>query len=627
MYCRQCGNQLDDDARFCEKCGASVPSMQTELKSNDKKKSEKDVQENIATDKNREVVKETTTNTPLSNRNRVLAIVAVVIALLCVGTIFLVKLEGKNDYQQQEATTQVQGGEMVQEGQNTDYSVLKGELQNRFAEYVPSQTTLDSYNQLMIQLDAAIAEDNTSMCGSIYTQLQTLETTAQEESKTALQAQQTEVEGLEMDSFTDAERFIVMQEYNNGVTALGESRFATAQASFSFCKETYKDVLMDGDTLSLNYRQVDVSNYPIVRLYVEVENEMCEAVTDLDGTGFSLYEYVQTENIYKKMQIRNARIMNQTESLNIGICADVSASMGDYGMVTASDAMCDLVDCLQTDVNDRAALYTFSDFVDRPIYYTSDKSALKKKINNIEMGNMTSLYDAIGYALSEIIVEDGAKCVIAFTDGIENYSYLSKDYIIEKAQSYNIPVYLIGVGYDVDEYELESIASSTGGEYYNINSIDGMSEVYQEIYREQKSRYVIEYETQNDIEVTDSRWFYLTYKDSNRFAGEEDVYVPSDYKLYGYIFHDSDSRYLSEDELDELTEIEVKIALNEIYARRGYKFHTDEGMIAHFNSCDWYEGKYKDMNKVYKKFNKYEKANVELLVDYEIKYNLNGREK
>ena len=350
-------------------------------------------------------------------------------------------------------------------------------------------------------------------------------------------------------------------------------------------------------------------------------------MTDLEGSGFSIYEWIGKEETFRKLQLKNARMMDQTESLNIGICADVSASMGDYGIAQAAEAICELADCMQTGVGDRAALYSFADDVNPEIYYTSDTASLKKAARSMEMGNMTSLYDAIGYALSEIIVESGAKCVIAFTDGMENYSYLDRGYIINKANSYGIPIYLIGIGYEVDESELRDLAVSTGGMYYHVDSIRDMAEVYRTIFKEKKSQYVLEYETQSDIDESISRSFIAIYEDSERYSYEWDSFCPADYKLFGYIFYDSDSRYLTTDDLDPLTEIEVMIALNEIYARRGYEFHEDARMIAHFNSCDWYVGGEMDMNKVYKKFNKYEKANVEFLVNYEIVYNLNGRKK
>lgn len=80
-----------------------------------------------------------------------------------------------------------------------------------------------------------------------------------------------------------------------------------------------------------------------------------------------------------------------------------------------------------------------------------------------------------------------------------------------------------------------------------------------------------------------------------------------------YIFPDSDSRYLTEDELIDLDSDALKLARNEIFARHGYIF-KDKGLQEYFNSTTWYKGAVGgedfDMEK---EFNDFEKANVALI--------------
>lgn len=80
-----------------------------------------------------------------------------------------------------------------------------------------------------------------------------------------------------------------------------------------------------------------------------------------------------------------------------------------------------------------------------------------------------------------------------------------------------------------------------------------------------------------------------------------------------YIFPDSDSRYLSEDELINLDSDALKLARNEIFARHGYIF-KDKGLQEYFNSTTWYKGTVKgeDFN-MEKEFNDFEKENVALI--------------
>lgn len=54
-----------------------------------------------------------------------------------------------------------------------------------------------------------------------------------------------------------------------------------------------------------------------------------------------------------------------------------------------------------------------------------------------------------------------------------------------------------------------------------------------------------------------------------------------------YIIPDSSSRYLTEDDVKYMSDWEKKIARNEIYARHGRKFNSEE-LQQYFNSKDWY---------------------------------------
>lgn len=82
-----------------------------------------------------------------------------------------------------------------------------------------------------------------------------------------------------------------------------------------------------------------------------------------------------------------------------------------------------------------------------------------------------------------------------------------------------------------------------------------------------------------------------------------------------FIFSNSDSVYLSYAQVDALSDSELQLAINEIYARRGRIFN-DPGLSSYFNSKSWYEGKYtaEEFEKNIK-FNTYEQKNLQLLID------------
>lgn len=84
-----------------------------------------------------------------------------------------------------------------------------------------------------------------------------------------------------------------------------------------------------------------------------------------------------------------------------------------------------------------------------------------------------------------------------------------------------------------------------------------------------------------------------------------------------YILPDSDTRYLTEGDVAGLSKDEIRIALNEIYARHGRKFQSED-LNSHFSSKFWYEPKYsaEEFSAVESSImNDYEKKNIEFLAE------------
>lgn len=89
--------------------------------------------------------------------------------------------------------------------------------------------------------------------------------------------------------------------------------------------------------------------------------------------------------------------------------------------------------------------------------------------------------------------------------------------------------------------------------------------------------------------------------------------------IENYIIPDSNSRYLTEDEVKNLSLKEINYAKNEIYARHGRKFDSQE-LQNYFNNQSWYHGTIEPENFQNSLLNDYEQKNAELLskVEYSI---------
>ena len=94
-----------------------------------------------------------------------------------------------------------------------------------------------------------------------------------------------------------------------------------------------------------------------------------------------------------------------------------------------------------------------------------------------------------------------------------------------------------------------------------------------------------------------------------------------DYLQQVYIFPQSDSEYLTEDQVREYDADTLRIGRNEIFARHGVTFDSED-LQSYFEGMPWYEGTIAvsdfDSDSV---FNEYEKANVELIKKIEDELN------
>ena len=79
-----------------------------------------------------------------------------------------------------------------------------------------------------------------------------------------------------------------------------------------------------------------------------------------------------------------------------------------------------------------------------------------------------------------------------------------------------------------------------------------------------------------------------------------------------YIFPDSNSRYLTDEDLSGYSSDQLELAKNEIYARHGRKFVTQR-IADYFNSKSWYKGTVEPetFDADTSVFNEYEVANIQ----------------
>lgn len=277
--------------------------------------------------------------------------------------------------------------------------------------------------------------------------------------------------------------------------------------------------------LDVKVQQVDATDYPDVKLYVQFEDSAGDVPDNLDSRFF----YVRKKDAnasFVRQKVAQVTQLNEFEALNIDMVADVSGSMAGDPLLEAMSLMKDFIDTVQFDAGDCVELTSFSTGVYLQQEFTDDYTSLKNCIENLYTDDMTSLYDALYTAVTRTAAQNGAKCVIAFTDGEDNYSNCTAQDVINVAKRYSVPIFIIGVG-DVNDYEISSIADSTGGVYYSIEEIGSIGEIYDKIYKQEKELYMIEYKDETGASISDTSNISVGYH-TKEYGGEEEYsYTPN----------------------------------------------------------------------------------------------------
>lgn len=271
-----------------------------------------------------------------------------------------------------------------------------------------------------------------------------------------------------------------------------EEKFDEIPAVFEQLDEIAYQYVEPEFAVNINVQQIDASNYPNIKLYLQIEDKISGEVPLLDNTLFFIRKQDANAN-YVKQQISKVSQLNEAEALNIDMVADVSGSMNGQPLYDAQTVMSNFISSVQFAAGDKVELISFSTGVYLEEEFTNSSSTLINKINSLRTDNMTSLYDALYTAVTRVASQSGAKCVIAFTDGLDNYSACSSQDVIDVAQRYHVPIFIIGI--DTKGYsEIYTIATQTGGQYYEISTVTSMSDIYNEIYKQEKELYLVEFE-------------------------------------------------------------------------------------------------------------------------------------
>lgn len=117
--------------------------------------------------------------------------------------------------------------------------------------------------------------------------------------------------------------------------------------------------------------------------------------------------------------------------------------------------------------------------------FTDNQDDAKKAVNSIKndistVGNGTNIVNALNKGISEFKEDENNHYLILLTDGKDTSNTLSssKSGIITNAKENGVKVCVIGLGSNIDSIDLNTIAESTGCDFYNANDASALDEIY-----------------------------------------------------------------------------------------------------------------------------------------------------
>ena len=218
----------------------------------------------------------------------------------------------------------------------------------------------------------------------------------------------------------------------------------------------------------------------------------------LDSSG-QLISGLETGNFWIGGDLAGRATVSQVENITDDelafasvLVVDTSSSMADMPLSEAQAAARGYVKALGPE--DPVALMSFSDEVRLVVNYTTDRALLLNQIDNLAYGGQTALYDATFRAI-EVANEAPLprKAVVILSDGGEygGISEHTRAESIRAATIHGVPVYSIGLGWNIDQRFLEAIAAESNAASYNAPLPEELSDIYSSLAFLFRSQYIV----------------------------------------------------------------------------------------------------------------------------------------
>jgi VWFA-related protein len=255
---------------------------------------------------------------------------------------------------------------------------------------------------------------------------------------------------------------------------------------------------------------VSSSSPQFLRFNASVTDRNGRAIGGMKESDFTVYE--------NGVERRVAKVVPTYEPFNLVLLLDVSGSVEERIEFIRKAAR----DFLRTaSPQDRIAIISFRDDIQVISDFTTDRRLLSRKLDEIDAGGGTALYDALGYVLADTVkkLRGERTAVVILSDGDDNKSFVPFPAILEAITESGALIYplyvpsgLIPEGsvprpeVTIDPLrtryltlttraheEGQKLAQASGGVYYPIRHLEELQRAYDDVVIQLRTAYTITY--------------------------------------------------------------------------------------------------------------------------------------
>jgi VWFA-related protein len=249
----------------------------------------------------------------------------------------------------------------------------------------------------------------------------------------------------------------------------------------------------------VDIQRIDITHLPEIQCYFTVTDETGNSLL-----GFTEDEIQITVDGAAQNLSRLTSAIEGGEYLAVALLFDRSGSMKS-AFDNLKKAALDFVQRLS--LEDVISIISFDDTVRIDSPFTKERELTVNAIEGISMGNNTALYDAVHEALTLLDkIETPRQAVIIFSDGVDTRSTFSRIQILQEAKDAETPLFFIGLGDKINEDNLISLSSETGGRYFRAGTPEELVLLYQTIAEQLKNQYLAVF---SSTFGQDERWHNL----------------------------------------------------------------------------------------------------------------------